>query len=83
MTLQLADQRKIFGHQQVANRFFYGRIFNRRAFWQLGKTIANGAVPAYGATDTLEMFVLLNNYTVLSFAQLLSRTNISSVSVAP
>ena len=35
-----------------------------------GKTIADGAVPAYGATDTQEMFVLLNNYTVLSFAQL-------------
>ncbi|MDE1189826.1 MAG: glutamate synthase-related protein [Pantoea sp.] len=43
-----------------------------KAAWRAGKTIANGAVPAYGATDTLEMFVLLNNYTVLSFAQQLA-----------
>ncbi|MGK3143090.1 glutamate synthase-related protein [Pantoea sp. C2G6] len=43
-----------------------------KAAWRQGKTIANGAVPAYGATDTLEMFVLLNNYTVLSFAQQLA-----------
>ncbi|ORM69802.1 glutamate synthase-related protein [Pantoea rwandensis] len=43
-----------------------------KAAWRTGKTIANGAVPAYGATDTLEMFVLLNNYTVLSFAQQLA-----------
>ncbi|PJZ02550.1 glutamate synthase large subunit [Pantoea rodasii] len=43
-----------------------------KAAWRTGKTIADGAVPAYGATDTLEMFVLLNNYTVLSFAQQLA-----------
>ncbi len=43
-----------------------------KSAWRAGKTIANGAVPAYGATDTLEMFVLLNNYTVLSFAQQLA-----------
>jgi glutamate synthase (NADPH/NADH) large chain len=43
-----------------------------KAAWRQGKTIANGAVPAYGATDTQEMFVLLNNYTVLSFAQQLA-----------
>ncbi|MFS2221326.1 glutamate synthase-related protein [Pantoea sp. B65] len=40
--------------------------------WRDGHTIANGAVPAYGATDTPEMFVLLNNYTVLSSAQQLA-----------
>ncbi|MRS20322.1 glutamate synthase large subunit [Enterobacteriaceae bacterium RIT692] len=43
-----------------------------KSAWRDGKTIANGAVPAYGATDTLEMFVLLNNYTVLSLAQQLA-----------
>ncbi|MBK0097877.1 glutamate synthase large subunit [Erwinia sp. S63] len=43
-----------------------------KAAWRTGKTIADGAVPAYGATDTAEMFVLLNNYTVLSFAQQLA-----------
>lgn len=43
-----------------------------KSAWRDGKTIADGAVPAYGATDTLEMFVLLNNYTVLSFAQQLA-----------
>jgi len=43
-----------------------------KAAWREGKTIADGAVPAYGATDTVEMFVLLNNYTVLSFAQQLA-----------
>ena len=40
-----------------------------KAAWREGKPIANGAVPAYGATDTPEMLVLLNNYTVLSSAQ--------------
>lgn len=43
-----------------------------KSAWRAGKTIADGAVPAYGATDTQEMFVLLNNYTVLSFAQQLA-----------
>ncbi|MDJ0022623.1 glutamate synthase-related protein [Pantoea eucrina] len=43
-----------------------------KAAWRSGKTIADGAVPAYGATDTQEMFILLNNYTVLSFAQQLA-----------
>ena len=47
-----------------------------KAAWRSGKTIANGAVPAYGATDTPEMFVLLNNYTVLSFAQQLALTKL-------
>ncbi|MCU5773445.1 glutamate synthase-related protein [Erwiniaceae bacterium BAC15a-03b] len=40
--------------------------------WRNKQTIANGSVPAYGATDTPEMFVLLNNYTVLSSAQQLA-----------
>jgi len=43
-----------------------------KAAWREGKPIANGAVPAYGATDTPEMLVLLNNYTVLSSAQQLA-----------
>ncbi|MFK8256986.1 glutamate synthase-related protein [Erwinia sp. AnSW2-5] len=43
-----------------------------KAAWREGKTIANGAVPGYGATDTPEMLVLLNNYTVLSSAQQLA-----------
>ncbi|WP_312042295.1 glutamate synthase-related protein [Erwinia sp.] len=43
-----------------------------KAAWRNKSAIANGAVPAYGATDTPEMFVLLNNYTVLSFAQQLA-----------
>lgn len=43
-----------------------------KSAWREGKPIANGAVPAYGATDTPEMLVLLNNYTVLSSAQQLA-----------
>ncbi|MBN7122036.1 glutamate synthase large subunit [Erwinia billingiae] len=43
-----------------------------KAAWRSKKTIANGVVPEYGATDTQDMFVLLNNYTVLSFAQQLA-----------
>ncbi len=43
-----------------------------KSAWRDGQTIANGAVPDYGATDTPAMFVLLNNYTVLSFAQQLA-----------
>ncbi len=43
-----------------------------KAAWRDGKAIANGAVPGYGATDTPEMLVLLNNYTVLSSAQQLA-----------
>lgn len=34
-----------------------------------GKAVLNGNVPGYGETDTEGMFVLLNNYTVLSMAQ--------------
>lgn len=34
-----------------------------------GKAVLNGNVPGYGETDTESMFVLLNNYTVLSMAQ--------------
>jgi glutamate synthase (NADPH/NADH) large chain len=33
------------------------------------KAVLNGNVPGYGETDTEGMFVLLNNYTVLSMAQ--------------
>ncbi|WP_416260924.1 glutamate synthase-related protein [Gibbsiella quercinecans] len=40
--------------------------------WRDNKTIAGGAVPSYGDTDTAEMLVLLNNYTVLSTAQQLA-----------
>lgn len=40
--------------------------------WRDGKTIAKGAVPDYGATDTQDMFVLLNNYSVLNYAQQLA-----------
>ena len=40
--------------------------------WRDGKPIADGAVPGYGETDTHEMLVLLNNYTVLSTAQQLA-----------
>ncbi|CAK9883680.1 MAG: Glutamate synthase [NADPH] large chain [Candidatus Erwinia impunctatus] len=43
-----------------------------KSAWREGKTIANGAVPAYGATDTPDMLILLNNYTVLSSAQQLA-----------
>ena len=43
-----------------------------KSAWREGKPIANGAVPAYGATDTPEMLILLNNYTVLSSAQQLA-----------
>lgn len=40
--------------------------------WRDGQPIAQGRVPAYGETDTAEMLVLLNNYTVLSSAQQLA-----------
>ena len=43
-----------------------------KSAWREGKPIANGAVPTYGDTDTPEMLVLLNNYTVLSSAQQLA-----------
>ncbi len=43
-----------------------------KAAWRAGKPIAEGAAPAYGATDTPEMLILLNNYTVLSTAQQLA-----------
>ncbi|CAX54081.1 glutamate synthase-related protein [Erwinia pyrifoliae] len=43
-----------------------------KAAWRAGKPIANGSVPVYGAMDTPEMLVLLNNYTVLSCAQQLA-----------
>ena len=44
--------------------------------WRNRTTIANGAVPSYGATDTPEMFVLLNNYTVLSTVQQLAQSRL-------
>lgn len=34
-----------------------------------GKPVLEGAIPGYGETDTEEMYVLLNNYLVLSTAQ--------------
>ncbi|WP_342032990.1 glutamate synthase-related protein [Agrobacterium pusense] len=33
------------------------------------KSVLNGTVPAYGQTDTEDMYALINNYTVLSMAQ--------------
>lgn len=40
--------------------------------WRSGQPVAGGDVPVYGAIDTPEMFLLLNNYTVLSTAQQLA-----------
>ncbi|KKW68943.1 GltA [Lampropedia cohaerens] len=40
--------------------------------WRNGQPIGAGAVPGYGESDTKEMLVLLNNYTVLNTAQQLA-----------
>jgi glutamate synthase (NADPH/NADH) large chain len=40
------------------------------------KAVLNGTVPGYGETDTEGMFVLLNNYTVLSMAQSLALSRV-------
>lgn len=40
--------------------------------YRQGRPVLNGRVPAYGETDTQDMFALLNNYTVLSMAQSLA-----------
>ncbi|MDJ0114860.1 hypothetical protein QM646_50865, partial [Rhodococcus erythropolis] len=37
-----------------------------------GRPALNGAVPAYGETDTATMYALLSAYTVLHFAQQLA-----------
>lgn len=43
------------------------------------QTVLGGAVPGYGETDTEEMFVLLNTYTVLNMAQQLALSRLPNV----
>ncbi|MBE3639614.1 glutamate synthase-related protein [Mangrovicoccus algicola] len=41
--------------------------------WKRARPVHRGALPAYGETDTPEMFRLLNSYTVLEAAQQIAR----------
>ncbi|MEM6331424.1 MAG: glutamate synthase large subunit, partial [Planctomycetota bacterium] len=48
------------------------QIAELKAAWKAGKHILAGGAPGYGETDTVEMFRLLNSYTVLEMAQALA-----------
>ncbi|RMX06492.1 glutamate synthase large subunit [Corticibacter populi] len=58
--------------EELATALATHQVAKFKRAWRDGTPIAAGAVPAYGETDTAEMLVLLNNYTVLSNAQQLA-----------
>jgi glutamate synthase (NADPH/NADH) large chain len=58
--------------EELATALATHQVAKFKRAWRDGKPIADGAVPGYGETDTAEMLVLINNYTVLSNAQQLA-----------
>ncbi|MFT4190752.1 MAG: glutamate synthase-related protein, partial [Comamonas sp.] len=58
--------------EELATALATHQVAKFKRAWRAGRPIGEGRVPAYGETDTGEMLVLLNNYTVLSTAQQLA-----------
>lgn len=58
--------------EELATALATHQVAKFKRAWRDGQPIGAGRVPAYGETDTGEMLVLLNNYTVLSAAQQLA-----------
>ncbi|MEM7600794.1 MAG: glutamate synthase large subunit, partial [Verrucomicrobiota bacterium] len=55
--------------EELANALCKSQITAMKEAWRDGNHILGGALPAYGETDTEEMFRLLNSFTVLEAAQ--------------
>ncbi|MEM9657491.1 MAG: glutamate synthase-related protein, partial [Planctomycetota bacterium] len=54
---------------ELANALVAHQIAELKAAWKRGKPIYDGVTPEYGEMDTIDMFRLLNAYTVLEMAQ--------------
>ncbi|MEM9708889.1 MAG: glutamate synthase-related protein [Pseudomonadota bacterium] len=52
------------------------QVAELKSAWKRGRPVLGGQVPAYGATDTEEMFRLLNSYTVLEMAASIARKRV-------
>ncbi|MCB5185744.1 glutamate synthase large subunit [Methylobacillus gramineus] len=65
--LKAKPRKDLLEELSVALASFQVRKF--KLAYRDGKPVLGGKVPAYGDTDTQDMFELLNNYTVLNMAQ--------------
>lgn len=62
--------------EELATALSGHQVNKLKSAWKSGQPVRLGATPAYGETDTEEMFALLNSYTVLEAAQALARKRV-------
>ena len=58
--------------EELATALAAHQVAQVKRAWRAGRAVHRGAVPAYGETDTQDMFRLLNSYTVIQAARALA-----------
>lgn len=59
--------------EELSQALALHQVVEVKRAWRKGKAVHRGAVPAYGETDTPEMFRLLGSYTVIDAAQVIAQ----------
>lgn len=69
--------------EELASALASHQIQRLKKAWKDNDPVLYGAVPEYGETDTEEMFLLLNNWTILETAQSIASKRIGAKASSP